>query len=67
MVGWTLVVDRSWASDLLEIVGSVRDSCSGYRDPAPFDHASTVQCDNFPLEGSEAVEGARVAHKKLQN
>ena len=50
VVGWT--VDGSWASERLEIVESVHDGCSGYRDPAPFDHASTVQS---------------VVRKKLQN
>ena len=53
VVGWTSVVERSWASDLLEIVESVQDGCSGYRDPAPFDHASTVQSDNISLDGSD--------------
>ena len=63
VVGWTSTVDRSWASERLEIVGSVHDGSSGYRDPAPFDHASTVQSDNIPLEDSEAVEGFRVVRK----
>ena len=67
VVGWTSTVDRSWVSERLEIVESVHDGCSGYRDPVPFDHASTVQSDNIPLEGNEAVEGLRVVRKNLQN
>ena len=61
------IVKRSRASERLEIVESVHDECSGYRDRVPFDHASTVQSDSTLLEGSEAVEGACVVRKKLQN
>ena len=69
-VAWyweALGVKRSWASELLEIVGSVHDSRSRYCNPIPFDHASTVQSDNIPLGDNDAIMGVDDDHRNPRN